>query len=109
MKAIPTKSIYHQPNYEQREIDTLAHVAQAYLVIWFDDGSVEIFNRNYTLISHDPETAMLVVVHKDEYKEDFDENYPSPATGRRGDARWYHSDPDIIDYRLSPLTSTTER
>jgi len=106
---IPTKSIYHEPNHEQREIDTLAHVAQAYLVIWFDDHSVEVFNRNYTLVSHDPEVAKLTIEHKDEFKQDREVGYRSPATGRIGEGRWYHSDPDIIDYRLSPLTSTTER
>jgi hypothetical protein len=95
---IPTKSVYHQPNHEQREIDTLAHVAQAYLVIWFRDETVEVYNRNYQLISKDPDVAWSALEHKDEYRDDRDAHYPSPASGRYGSARWFHSDPDIIHF-----------
>tara|TARA_R110002020_G_scaffold288522_1_gene503951 strand:+ start:240 stop:746 length:507 start_codon:yes stop_codon:yes gene_type:complete len=91
------------------DVDQLANVAQGYLVIWFRDGSVEVFNRNYTLISTDIEVAGLVVQYKNPFEYSFEEDYPSPATGRTGDARWYESDPDIIDPRLNPLTSNTER
>jgi len=94
---------------EQKKIDQLAHVAQAYLVIWFSDLSVQVFSRNYQLISCDPEVASLVIQHKDEFKGDREDCYRSPDNGEIGEGRWYHSDPDILDYRLSPLTSTTER
>jgi len=83
---------------EQKKIDQLAHVAQAYLVIWFSDLSVQVFSRNYQLISCDPEVASLVIQHKDEFKGDREDCYRSPDNGEIGEARWFHSDPDIIHF-----------
>ena len=68
-------------------------VREAYMVISFDDGSVEIFDRNYNLISSDASVVPVIVTEKTQVESWRD--YLSPLkkkhrfSKKRGDAKWY--------------------
>ena len=63
-------------------------IEKAYLIITFDDGNVEIFNRNYGLISKDITLVPDILNHKKQVETW--RSFPSPCDRRRGgDAKWY--------------------
>ena len=68
-------------------------VREAYMVISFDDGSVEIFDRSYSLISKDASIVPVIVTEKTQVESWRDYLSPSKLNHRfsekRGDAKWY--------------------
>ena len=69
-------------------IDKNVLIEKAYLIITFDDGNVEIFNRNYGLISKDTDLVPDILNHKTQVESW--RSYPSPCgQDKVGDAKWY--------------------